>query len=332
MNNQIKILELFGGIGAPRKALENMGFDIKSIDYVEILPFAVMAYNAIFDNGYKPQDIKLWSMDTDILVHGSPCQDFTKNGLNNINTGRSILYEKTLSIIGEELLRKPKIVVWENVPNLLSEGKKVNHRVHHEHYLKTMESYGYKNFYKILDASNYGIPQARERLYTVSILDKTSEFHFPEERPLEKDIRYYLDKDVDFEEYNLSDNEQSIFFTQPNGQLCVKEATKLGYKEVNEYDVINVEFPNSKTRRGRVGRGVAKTLTTHPRQAVYYDGKLRLLTAKEHLRLMGYKDKDYQHMRKHGITDQQISFLAGNSICVPVLEAIFGECQRNKLI
>ena len=94
--NQLKILELFGGIGAPRKALENLGFDIKSIDYVEILPYAVMAYNAIFDNGYKPQDICLWNMDVDILIHGSPCQDFSKNGLNNINTGRSILYEKTL--------------------------------------------------------------------------------------------------------------------------------------------------------------------------------------------------------------------------------------------
>ena len=112
---QLKILELFGGIGAPRKALENLGFDIKSIDYVEILPHAVMAYNAIFDNGYKPQDIRLWNMDVDILIHGSPCTDFSKNGLNNINTGRSILYEKTLSIIGEELLRKPRIVIWENV-------------------------------------------------------------------------------------------------------------------------------------------------------------------------------------------------------------------------
>lgn len=116
----IKILELFGGIGAPRKALENIGFDIKSIDYVEILPYAVMAYNSIFDNNYKPQDVKLWNLDVDILIHGSPCQDFSKNGLNNINTGRSILYERTLEIIGEELKRKPKVVLWENVPNLAS--------------------------------------------------------------------------------------------------------------------------------------------------------------------------------------------------------------------
>ena len=57
MNKPLKILELFGGIGAPRKALENLGYDIKSIDYVEILPYAVQAYNSIFDINYKPQDV-----------------------------------------------------------------------------------------------------------------------------------------------------------------------------------------------------------------------------------------------------------------------------------
>lgn len=48
----LKILELFGGIGAPRKALENLNIKIKSIDYVEILPYAVKAYNRIFNNDY----------------------------------------------------------------------------------------------------------------------------------------------------------------------------------------------------------------------------------------------------------------------------------------
>lgn len=259
------------------------------------------------------------------MIHGSPCVDFSKNGRNNINTGRSILYEETLSIIDHKLTTRPKVVLWENVPNLLSEGKKVNHRVHHNHYLKTMESMGYMNYYSILNASNYGIPQSRERLYTISILADISnqnDFDFPEPIPLENDIRYYIEKDVDWGKYSLSDTEKNIFFVE-DGQLCVREATKLGYKIVNEYDVINVEFPNSKTRRGRVGHGVCKTLTTSPRQAIYYDGKLRLLTAKEHLRLMGYSDKDYNHMIKNGITEKQISFLAGNSICVPVLEAIF---------
>ena len=256
---QLKILELFGGIGAPRKSLENMGYDIKSIDYVEILPFAVQAYNSIFDINYKPQDVRGWNLNPDILIHGSPCQDFSKNGRNNINTGRSILYEETMAIIDHKLPTRPKVVLWENVPNLLAEGKTVNHRVHHYHYLDTMEKMGYKNYYAILNAAEYGIPQARERLYTISILEEVldgKEFEFPEPIPLKKDIRYYLEKTVDWDKYKLGDAEQKIFFTREDGQLCVKEATKLGYKEVNEYDVINVEFPSSTTRRGRVGHGI----------------------------------------------------------------------------
>jgi len=332
----LKILELFGGIGAPRKALEKMGFEIKSIDYVEILPGAVMAYNSIFDIGYKPQNVVGWNLEPDILIHGSPCVDFSKNGKNNVNTGRSILYEETLAIIDHKLSKRPKVVLWENVPNLLSEGKKVSHRAHHDHYLSEMERMGYVNYYSILNAADYDIPQARERVYTVSIrkdlLAEGQDFIFPEAKPLKRDIRYYLEKNVDWDKYALSEAEKNIFFTREDGQFCVREATKLGYKEVNEFDVINVEFPNSTTRRGRVGHGVAKTLTTSPRQAVYYDGKLRMLTGREHLRLMGYDDRDYNNMIKHGITEQQVSFLAGNSICVPVLIAIFEQVEKLNII
>lgn len=268
---KIKILELFGGIGAPRKALENLGYKIKSIDYVEILPFAVQAYNSVFDNDYGVQNIVGWNLNPDILIHGSPCQDFSKNGRNNINTGRSILYEETLAIIDHKLPERPKVIIWENVPNLLSEGKKVNHRVHHYHYLNEMERMGYENYYAILDASQYGIPQARQRLYTVSIRKDVlngREFRFPEPVPLKKDIRYYLEKNPDSKLCTLSEAERNLFFHNDDGQLCVREATKQGYKVIQDMDVINVEFPGSTTRRGRVGHGVCKTLTTSPRQAI----------------------------------------------------------------
>lgn len=162
---KIKILELFGGIGAPRKALENLGYDIKSVDYVEVLPYAVEAYNQIFDNDYKPQNVLDWNMNIDILVHGSPCQDFSKAGKNDISTGRSILYERTLQIIEKELHPKPKVVIWENVPGLLSK----KHYKHFEHYLEKMEEYGYTTFYGLENALDYGLPQNRRRVYTVAI-------------------------------------------------------------------------------------------------------------------------------------------------------------------
>ena len=148
------------------------------------------------------------------------------------------------------------------------------------------------------------------------------EFKFPEEIPLKYHLVDYLDKTINPADYALSDAEKQLFFTN-NGNLYVREATKTGYKLVEDGDCINVAFPNSKTRRGRVGKGVAKTLTTSPRQAVYTNGVLRMLSAKECWRLMGFKDKDYAAMKRVGLTDSQIFHLAGNSICVPVLQHIF---------
>lgn len=75
----IKILELFGGIGSPRCALRNIGIPVKAIDYVEIDEKAVRSYNAMFKNelAYKTQSVIGWDLKPDILIHGSPCQDFT---------------------------------------------------------------------------------------------------------------------------------------------------------------------------------------------------------------------------------------------------------------
>ncbi len=315
----IKQLELFGGVGAPRRGWENIGIPTKSIDYVEILPFAVRAYNNLFCNDYDVQDITTWNMNVDILVHGSPCQDFSKNGLNNINSGRSILYERTLQIIEYELVDKPKVVLWENVPNLLSK----KHRHHFDHYLNEMERMGYINHFKIINAKHFGLPQNRDRVYTVSIRnDIKAKFEFPSGNGRTHDIKRIIDFETKFEDYQLSENEKSLFFWK-DSNLYIHENTKLGYKRVEEYDTINVERPKSKTRRGRVQKQMFPTITTNPKVAIYYNGKLRLATAKEYLRSMGYTDIDYGKMINCGLKEKDISFLAGNSIAVPVLESIF---------
>ena len=76
---------------ASRKELRRMSSDlIKSIDYVEVLPYAVRAYNTMFDLSNRPQDIRLWNMSVDVLVHGSPCQDYSREGKSDINSGRSM--------------------------------------------------------------------------------------------------------------------------------------------------------------------------------------------------------------------------------------------------
>ena len=313
----LKILELFGGIGAPRKALENLNIKIKSIDYVEILPYAVKAYNRIFNNDYDTQDITKWNMNVDLLIHGSPCQDWSKNGLNNINTGRSILYERTLEIIEKELHPRPKFVLWENVPNLLSD----RHVQHFNHYLEKMESLGYTNSFEILNAKHYGMAQNRERVYVVSILGG-EEFKFPEPVNLEKGLKDYIDFDIDPSEYALLESELNLFFER-DGKMFIHTNTKLGYQEVEEFDSINLERPTSKTRRGRVGKQVVQTLTTSPNQALFYNGIIRKITPRECWRLTGFTDEDYDNVAQQGIGKGALYKLPGNSIVVPVLEAIF---------
>lgn len=122
----IQILELFGGVGAPRCALRNLGVPVKSIDYVEIDEKAVRSYNAMFANelAYRVQDIRGWNLRPDVLVHGSPCQDFSiaghqKGADPNSGTRSSLMWE-TLRIIRNLGVWKPRLVVWENVPNVLS--------------------------------------------------------------------------------------------------------------------------------------------------------------------------------------------------------------------
>lgn len=305
---------------------------------MEVLPYAVMAYNQIFQCGPAPQDIRIWNMAPDIVVHGSPCQDFSNEGKNNINTGRSILFERTLQILDPtpsnglpELSRQPKVVIWENVPGLLWKFKDCL-----DYYMSVMEEFGYYSYYQILTASDFNIPQKRDRVFVVSILKEVpnaDKFIFPEKMIPKWKLKDFIDKSVSFDDpaVQLKDSEKAILDVLPNGTLTVKEGTKKGYAEVNEWQIVNLAIPGSKNRRGRVG-DYAKTITTAPRQAIYYNGKIRMLTAKEYLRLMGFKDCDYEKMKRVGITDLQICSLAGNSICVPVLEALFKQLADAKII
>ncbi len=322
----IKILELFGGIGAPRKALENLKVDIKSIDYVEILPHAVTAYNRMFDHLYKTQDIRCWNLNVDLLVHGSPCQDWSKNGKNDISTGRSILYERTLEIIENELHPRPKIVVWENVPGLVSK----RHIQHFNHYLSTMERLGYRNTFKILNSKHYDLAQNRDRIFTVSVLG-CEKFSFPDEVPLTRFLNDYIDRTVNPSDYVLSENELSLFFER-EGQLYVRENNSRGERLVEDGDSINVEFPNSKTRRGRVQKGIVPTLTTNPHIALYYEGILRKISPRECWRLMGFDDSDYERVATNDMPVSALYKLPGNSIAVTVLEALFKALIDQKLL
>lgn len=203
--NKIKILELFGGIGACSKALERLNIPFEVADYVEIDKYAVKSFNAMHNTHYEPQDITTWDKDieVDLICHGSPCQDFSLAGLQaggdkDSGTRSSLMYE-TIRIV-EKL--KPKYVLWENVKNLLSK----KHRHNFDDYLEAMSDLGYKNYYQVLNAKDYGIPQNRERVFTISIRnDINKEFIFPEKQELKLRLKDMLENEVD-EMYYLSED------------------------------------------------------------------------------------------------------------------------------
>lgn len=204
----LKVLELFAGIGACSKALENLGIEHEIVDCVEIDKYAVKSFNAVHGTDFEPQDITKWDKDVecDLIMHGSPCQDFSvagkqAGGDKDSGTRSSLMYE-TLRIVGK---LKPKYVIWENVKNLLSK----KHRHNFDAYLEAMEKLGYKNYYQVLNAKDYGVPQNRERVFTVSILGG-GDFKFPEPIPLERKLKDMLEKDVD-EKYYISDAMMDYF-------------------------------------------------------------------------------------------------------------------------
>ena len=213
----LKILELFGGIGACSKALERIGIDYEIADYVEIDKYAVASYNAIHNTNFEPQDITKWDKDieVDLIMHGSPCQDFSLAGLQaggdeGSGTRSSLMYE-TLRIV-EKL--KPKYVIWENVKNMISK----KHVHNFNKYIDRMEQLNYYSFYQVLNSKDYGIPQNRERVFTISIRkDLGQNFVFPPKQELKLKLKDMLEDEVD-EKYYLSEKMQNyVLATNEDG-------------------------------------------------------------------------------------------------------------------
>lgn len=277
----LKLLELFGGIGAPRRALENIFGPscLRSIDYIEVLPYAVQSYNQIFQCGPRPQDIRIWNLAPDIVVHGSPCQDFSNEGKNNINTGRSILFERTLQILDPtpkngfpELSRQPKVVIWENVPGLLWKFQDCM-----EYYQEVMDKFGYYSYHKILTASDYNIPQNRDRVFVVSILKDVpgaDRFEFPEKMTPQWTLKDFIDKKVSFNDpaVQLKDAEKAILGTLPDGTLTVREGTKKATQKSKSGRSLT-----SRSRVQKIGEG-ASAIT--PKRSPRHRGRRFITTEK----------------------------------------------------
>lgn len=162
---KIQYLSLFGGIDAGQKAFENIGISHKLIDYVEIDEKAVRTCNKLYERKHKPQSVVGWNLRPDILVHGSPCQDFSRagkrlGGKDEDKTRSSLMWE-TIKIIKNFGIWKPRVVIWENVKGVLD--KDMIHSFNK--YLIEMEKLGYKNSFKCYGFWNTS--KKRENIYYI---------------------------------------------------------------------------------------------------------------------------------------------------------------------
>lgn len=208
MKKHLKVVELFAGIGAPRKALMRGGYNFTVVDAIEIDKYPVASYNAIYGENIIPQSItdyfptKEKLGEIDLIWNSSPCQDISTAGKGagakeGSGTRSSLIYEAIRVV---EAL-KPKYVVWENVKGLTSK----KHRPILDDYIERLNKLGYKSQFQVLNAKDYGIPQNRERVFVVSILGNKT-FEFPQKQELKTRLKDILEDEVE-EKYYLSDEQ-----------------------------------------------------------------------------------------------------------------------------
>ena len=304
-------------------------------------------------------------VDTDkyeyIMTYSFPCQDLSLagkgKGMSDTSTRSGMLWEVE-RILQEckDLGELPQILLMENVPQIhsqdnLDDFNKWKYR---------LEELGYKNYFQDLIATDYGIPQTRNRCFMVSILGDYS-YTFPKPIPLKLKLKDMLEENVDEKYYLsnkmincfLSESENSKFprkerflqtFNTTNEKgiaatittcagtratdnfIKIKNATLKGYLEATDGDGIDISS-RMEYHRGNVQKGKIQTITAsggNDRGVVNSDLRIRKLTPRETGRLMGVKDEDITNMLKNQ-SDSSAYHCFGDSIVVNVLMAIFKE-------
>lgn len=373
-NATIRIATMFSGIGAIEYAFKRLNIKTDIIFASDIDAHAKQSYFANYNikeenwyNDVKEINGNKYREKIDLLVGGSPCQSFSMVGKRKgFDDTRGTLFYEFARIIKES---QPKVFIFENVKGLINHDNGNTF----ETIKATFDELGYKYFYQVLNAKDYGIPQHRERIYVVGFKDKKTNFEFPEPIELEykmqdfledyTDSKYYLkEKGVKFVTSSKNKNKR---YTQINGDiaLCQKANQQFNWhgdfifenKLENDFDefifdVNEVEekyYLSEKVKDYVLCEGTKNFKTTiktdldvarpllqsmHKMHRAGVDnyvthnkGKIRKLTPKECLRLMGFRD-DFKQV----VSDTQMYRQAGNSIVVDVLIAILKQMDITK--
>lgn len=326
---KLRVFEAFSGYGSQSIALRNIGVDYEVVAISEIDKYAIKAYETIHGKANNLGDIcKIDIKDIpehDLFTYSFPCQDISIAGrqmsLEEGSGTRSSLLWECKKIIEH---CKPKYLLMENVKNIISK----KHKPYFDKWLDYLESLGYTNYWKVLNAKDYGVPQNRERVFVVSILGEHKPYEFPEGFELTKYTRDILEENVDERYYT------SRPFKLVEGNRIKAEFTKVNFDQGKRIHGIDSYFQAlGALDRGTnnilieeyladdtIQEGESKIFTLIEGEKIY---KVRKLTPLECWRLMGVSDEDFYKVKNAGISNSRLVRLAGNSIVVDVLERIF---------
>jgi len=373
-NRTIQLATMFSGIGAIEFALKRLKLETEIIFASDNDKFVKQSYfeNYNIDNSRWYNDVldingEKYLNKIDLLVGGSPCQSFSMVGKRRgLDDTRGTLFYEFARVVKES---QPKVFIYENVKGLLNHDKGNTFEV----IKATFDELGYKYYYKVLNAKDYGIPQHRERIFVVGFRDKSIDFKFPIAIPLEHKMQDFLEDYIDSKYYLkekgvkfvTSSKNRKKRYTQINGDIaiCQKANQQFNWhgdfiyenqdkKEFSEFifDVNEVEekyylsdkirtyvlaggtknFKTSTKTDLEVARPLLQSMHKMHRAGVdnyvtHNKGRIRKLTPKECLRLMGFGDEF-----KQVVSDTQMYRQAGNSIVVDVLIAILKEMDISK--
>lgn len=320
----IKVFEAFAGIGAPRKALMNIGINFKVKYISEINADAILAYEKLYGENTNLGDISKVDEkkleDFDLFIAGFPCQDISHNGkqLGMKEGTRSGLIWDALRIIE---YKKPSYIVFENVKNLL------NYKFKHDldTIIHKLEGIGYTVKVKLLNAKNFGVCQNRERVFIVGSL--LGDFNIPDksERRMLTLHDILIDDHVD----NIKEDIKYRIMKEATNQNVMKAIPEERSKTINKVKCLNSKniYNKQPSQQYRVysKNGLMTTLSAQLNgryNVISNNGFIRKITPKESLLLQCFDIKDYYKIQD---MEGKIYKLSGNSIPVYMLEEIFKE-------
>ena len=343
--SKISLATLFSGIGAPEFAAREVFDEVETVFACEIDKFARQSYLANHDaplafyENVCDLDAKAYAGKIDILIGGSPCQDFSIAGQRAGEDGeRGNLIWQFYRVVSEA---HPSVFIYENVKGFLS----INGGKSYQRFLDALRGLCYHCHAEILNTKDYGIPQNRERLYIVGVLnaDEYHAFSYAPKQALELNLGDMLDREVD-EKYFLSDkmitclkkkenNFQGSFVTKSLFDVGNCIMTTAGSRRTDNFIKVVGKLDikgNDIIKRVYVADGVAPTIHTaqggNQEPKILQEPRIRKLTPRECLRLQGFPESF-----KIVASDTQAYKQAGNAMSVNVVKMIFWQIQKAKI-